>query len=333
MKRQPLQNTFFMLTPLVRDRLLETNLTAAEWRIWCYLVSLDPFGDRGAKFSPAKLMLKCGIKKTTYFAAKAKFQKLGLFDFKDGVTKVFNLQTQIERTSTSAHSQQAEFIESEISESESEISESESEISESESEISESESEISDVQVSKPLPDKASKELQTYSDFKDSLSESERENFLDFVKEKTKNLSQPINDIEAWLASTNKAGQNRWFVYHNNFLASLKLSGLDPQKPPIDNKSQQAVKRYEEELEQRKKAAQSAWEKRQKEQRCSNDGEDATSTKTLTNSSNVAAKATSTNTLSSESFAYSKFKKFQPRSSSYSKPSSKYLDEILGGEQ
>ncbi|MBW4665909.1 MAG: hypothetical protein KME60_00335 [Cyanomargarita calcarea GSE-NOS-MK-12-04C] len=38
---------FFMLTADVRNKLLETNLTTDEWRIWCYLVSLDPFGDRG----------------------------------------------------------------------------------------------------------------------------------------------------------------------------------------------------------------------------------------------------------------------------------------------
>ncbi len=38
--------SFFMLTPHVRDKLLSANLTAAQWRIWCYLVSLDPFGDR-----------------------------------------------------------------------------------------------------------------------------------------------------------------------------------------------------------------------------------------------------------------------------------------------
>lgn len=99
MKRQAVQDsTFFMLTPGVRDRLMEINLTAAEWRMWCYLVSLDPFGDRGAKFSPPELMLKCQIKKTTYFSAKAKFQKLGLFDFRDGVTKVVNLQSAYAQT-------------------------------------------------------------------------------------------------------------------------------------------------------------------------------------------------------------------------------------------
>jgi hypothetical protein len=45
-----LPETFFILTPEVREKLLTANLTAAEWRIWCYLVSLDPFGDRCFRF-------------------------------------------------------------------------------------------------------------------------------------------------------------------------------------------------------------------------------------------------------------------------------------------
>jgi hypothetical protein len=191
---------------------MEINLTAAEWRMWCYLVSLDPFGDRGAKFSPAELMLKCQIKKTTYFSAKAKFQKLGLFDFRDGVTKVVNLQTSLVQTA-SEHPLPAKIIESEISESKSEISE-------SKSEISESKSEISDNQSLKPKPSNVSKPpqtLQTYSDFKRSLSESEREKFFNFVEEKTNNLERPINDLEAWLASENKAKQNRWEIYYRSF--------------------------------------------------------------------------------------------------------------------
>ena len=56
--------------------------------------------------------------------------------------------------------------------------------------------------------------FKTYSDFKRSLSEGERENFFNFVKEKTKNLEKPINDLEAWLASKNAAKRNRWEVYY-----------------------------------------------------------------------------------------------------------------------
>jgi hypothetical protein len=72
----------------------------------------------------------------------------------------------------------------------------------------------------KPLSDigsSISQTLQTYSDFKNSLSESERENFFNFVEEKTNNLERPINDLEAWLASKNAAKQNRWEIYYRSF--------------------------------------------------------------------------------------------------------------------
>lgn len=61
------------------------------------------------------------------------------------------------------------------------------------------------------------KTIKTYLDFKDSLSESERENFLQFAKEQVQNFSQPINDLEAWLASKTKAQQNRWEVYYQKY--------------------------------------------------------------------------------------------------------------------
>ncbi|MEM9274876.1 MAG: hypothetical protein AAGA80_18225 [Cyanobacteria bacterium P01_F01_bin.143] len=286
MKNQPIQNTtFFMLTPDVRDRLLEIKLTAAEWRVWCYLVSLDPFGDRGAKFSPAELMLKCSIKKTTYFATKAKFQKLGLFDFKDGPTKVVNLQTSSEKSKNSTHSQQAEVIESEISEysqqaktiefeisesefeiseSEFEISESEFEISESEFEISESEFEISDNRSPKPLPRKAYKTpqtLQKYSDFIRSLSEETRDNFFEFVKQEIKNLEKPINDLEAWLASKTKAQQNRWEVYFQNYRKHSSRKQISKVEEISAAEKKSAIARWQEHLKQQKLAAEKAREK------------------------------------------------------------------------
>jgi hypothetical protein len=61
------------------------------------------------------------------------------------------------------------------------------------------------------------KTIKTYLDFKDSLSQSDRENFLQFVETRIKHLSQPINDLEAWLASETKARQNRWEVYYKTY--------------------------------------------------------------------------------------------------------------------
>jgi len=85
---------FFKLTIDVKDQLRSANLTAAEWRIWIYLVSLDPKGYDVVIFSDAELMIACKVKKSTYFTAKAKFQRLGLFNFVDSTPRV-NRERQI----------------------------------------------------------------------------------------------------------------------------------------------------------------------------------------------------------------------------------------------
>lgn len=107
------------------------------------------------------------------------------------------------------------------------------------------------------------KTLKTYIDFKDSLSEGERDNFFNFVQEKTKNLEKPINDLEAWLASENKAKQNRWEIYYKNYQEEKKYesSRTNKQNPGSGNYSpeqvQQAIaifqnrhKKREQELQQ-----------------------------------------------------------------------------------
>ena len=95
----------------------------------------------------------------------------------------------------------------------------------------------------KPAPDKASSlPPDYYQIFIKSLSDKEREKFLDFVGEQAKNLPQPINDLEAWLANKNKAGQNRWEVYYQNFKASPKKS----------NQATSSGRSLHEEIEQRR---------------------------------------------------------------------------------
>jgi uncharacterized damage-inducible protein DinB len=96
----------------------------------------------------------------------------------------------------------------------------------------------------------------TYLHFIRSLSEEERANFLNFVREKTKNLSQEVNDIEAWLAHTNKAGKNRWEVYHEKYLAAKQA---ESKKPATTN----ALQQLRQELKERERQAQMAWSESQ----------------------------------------------------------------------
>ncbi len=85
------------------------------------------------------------------------------------------------------------------------------------------------------------KTYKTYSDFIKTLSEEERASFLNFCKKATLNLSQPVNDIEAWLANKNKAGRNRWEVYYEKFLDSQDSSSKKSGSSQIAKKLQQEI--------------------------------------------------------------------------------------------
>jgi hypothetical protein len=93
----------------------------------------------------------------------------------------------------------------------------------------------------------------TYIDFKDSLSESEGENYLKFVREAIKNFKQPIQDLEAWLASKTKAGTNRWEVYYQNYQSAKNADKAKSDKSSItDLAKQRAIANYQKRLDQEK---------------------------------------------------------------------------------
>ncbi len=75
---------------------------------------------------------------------------------------------------------------------------------------------------SKPAQDKApSDSPDSYQIFSKSLSDSAREKFLNFVREKIKDFPKPINDLEGWLAGKNQAGQYRFRVYYDMFQSEV----------------------------------------------------------------------------------------------------------------
>ncbi|MEH2086869.1 hypothetical protein [Nostoc sp.] len=212
--RQP-RPKFQQITEKLRKELFAANLTSSEWRFWIYLAVLDPFGDVGANYDPAKIMLECGLSKSTYFAAKAKFQKLGWFDFKDGKTIFINLN---------GCARQSENLESESEnlESESENLESESENLESESENLESDIYIDHARaqtpdLKKPLSDKKEREKFFYRS-----KDVETEYPTSLLRE-TKNNAQPKNSHED---NSSAAAPSK------NFLA-IKYDANLGIKPPV----------------------------------------------------------------------------------------------------
>jgi hypothetical protein len=73
----------------------------------------------------------------------------------------------------------------------------------------------------------------SYQIFSKSLSDTAREKFFNFVREKVKDFKPPINDLEAWLAGKNQAGKERFRVYYEMFQTEVGEAAVqDWEKHP-----------------------------------------------------------------------------------------------------
>ena len=86
-----LPDEFYPVTPAAAQKLRKANLTASEWKIWSYLVEVDPWGDRYHEVETINLLSACEVSKATYYRAIAKFQEEKIFDFQDKGFNVRNL--------------------------------------------------------------------------------------------------------------------------------------------------------------------------------------------------------------------------------------------------
>jgi hypothetical protein len=178
----------------------------------------NPFCDRPVQIIPKEFALRWRIPEVSVYKAIARLKELGILNIKSGklvIDWVIEAENQYTETATEdvavndfSNSTKNYQIEEKIIRSDNELSNPKTDY------------QIRENRTLKPLSDissSISQTLQTYSDFKDSLSEDERENFFNFVQEKTNNLERPINDLEAWLASKNAAKQNRWEIYYRSY--------------------------------------------------------------------------------------------------------------------
>ena len=204
---QRIKGKFYPLTSEVTSKLRKGKLTAAEWRIWSYLVEIDPWGDRYQDIDSLDVMSKCDCSRATFYRAIAKFQKLGIFDIQDKGFSIRNLTgaSLLKSSQTAEQNTQSSQANPKTTKA----------VSKMRLDSQNCENKPPGSPPNKNLD--SPQTLQTYTDFKKTLSESERENFLEFVRKRAKNLEKPINDLEAWLASKTKAKENRWEIYYRNY--------------------------------------------------------------------------------------------------------------------
>ncbi|MDJ0689668.1 MAG: MarR family transcriptional regulator [Xenococcaceae cyanobacterium MO_188.B32] len=264
MSSTKIQGKFY---PLQHQELLHLNqiLTQSELSVYLWLKTNDPFGQKLIEADTQEIAKDLRISRRTVQRALVKLRAENLIDL-----VINKFKYQMKSKSTFENDDSAKIGEqSEVATSTSpddiEI------VSATGGSSQRQEDRLNDTHVAKVSPmSPSSPEIKseqgfqnskinkTYIDFKDSLSESERENFLRFVEKKIENLEKPINDLEAWLASKTKAKQNRWEVYYQTYQQEEKQKVTES----FQNFDSQALKE--------KEVAIKNWQKHLKQQRLEN---------------------------------------------------------------
>lgn len=157
-------DTFYKLTPEAVLKLCNLQLGGNDLKLWMYLSSLDPFGDRKVVLpTSADIARRLNMSIASFFRAKARLQKLGLFSFFDKYTEFINL---LGSHSSVHHSHQPypdgyKDTNSQICNTDSQICEVVSQICDTTTHICDTDSHICENQPLKPPQDKAFTPSQT----------------------------------------------------------------------------------------------------------------------------------------------------------------------------
>ena len=196
------EELFVIIRDDVTDWIIQNGLSKTESKLFFYFLRIDRFGDRPVKLKVAEILLATGIGKTAYHAAIAKFEALGWFDFKHTEVTISN------NTGLSSSEKRTEKPESRT-----EKPESRTEKTNHKTEKTNHKTGISENQPPEPPPSKASEvshTIQTYKTYTDSLSESERESFLEFGQKKAAELPNPPTLISNWIKSHWEDLRSQW---------------------------------------------------------------------------------------------------------------------------
>jgi|GEM_PF-1663226 len=248
--------------PLQHQEFLKLNqiLTQSELAVYLWLKTNDPFGGKLIEADTQKIAEDLAISRRSVQRALVKLQQEGLVEL---VISQFKYRLKSKSAPQSENNFEVKDdlqVATPLSPDDSKI------VSKTPASLKRHQDRSDDSKIALTTPvspssseTKIEQEFQTpkisktYIDFKRSLSENESENFFRFVKEAIKSFQQPIQDLEAWLASKTKAGQNRWEVYFQKYQSSKKA-----RKPKSESNSvsesirQKAIANYQKQLNQEK---------------------------------------------------------------------------------
>jgi hypothetical protein len=93
MTQKKIEGKFYPLTPEVASKIGEAKLTPTEWKLWSYLITLDPFGDRYQELPPlGSVLAEVGISKASFYRALARLQELDVVSDRITVNSVNRIE-------------------------------------------------------------------------------------------------------------------------------------------------------------------------------------------------------------------------------------------------
>ncbi len=224
---------YFMISK--RDAIVAVvnKLSGSQCRLWLYLMVVDPFADytQGGEIkyhdlpSIAEIAIAIGSSPDTVDKDLRKLRKLGLYEYRTVTVQGHNLaaaraKAEAERLSKAKSKTISEPKQDKgsayLSGDSAYLSGGEDYLSGGEDYLSGDGAYLSPPRKLKSLSDKASgapQTIQTYSDFLQTLSEAERETFLEFGRKKAANLPHPPELPDKWITAN-------FTELHKQFLSS-----------------------------------------------------------------------------------------------------------------
>jgi hypothetical protein len=210
-------NGFYQTPNSMAIKAIRGKLTAADWALWSYLQMIDPFGDKMIELPKIPEIAEAiGISSRQIKRSLSRLEELELYIWEPILVRGQNLagkkakelcqQKRINKSSEK--SKMTDLSDSGQScPNDDRIVQTVTDLSKNGQNCPNREPE--------PLPSNGFKFPQTYSDFIQTLSEGERENFWEFSKKKTASLPKPPQLPMKWIEANFEELRGQWLETQN----------------------------------------------------------------------------------------------------------------------
>ena len=194
-------NGFYQTPNSMAIKAIRGKLTAADWALWSYLQMIDPFGDKMIELPKIPEIAEAiGISSRQIKRSLSRLEELELYVWEPILVRGQNLAGKKAKELC----QQKRINKSSEKNKMTDLSDSgqscpnDDRIVQTMTDLSKNGQNCPNREP-EPLPSNGSKSPQTYSDFIQTLSEGERENFLEFSKKKAGSLPKPPQLTIKWI--------------------------------------------------------------------------------------------------------------------------------------